>query len=131
MAERKSTRSTRTQGDSMNGIDEEQDTRGSRRSTEMNIVDPIDRIVQVYQFLRSPQVELTIKRFVASRKARQVINASISVLEVVVVLLPLLRKLGGRVNDLVALLKRPSRPQQVRGGQGRRSQASLPAHSVH
>ena len=96
-------------------------------------VDPIDRVAQLYHFLRSPQVDTTIRRFVASRKTRQLIAAGMSILEIVVVLLPLLKKLAGRVNDAATLVRsQQSRPRTVaRGGTGRsRSGRSLPAHTT-
>jgi uncharacterized membrane protein YgcG len=77
-----------------------------------NTQDPIERVAQVYQFLRSPQVDQTIRRFVSSRKTRQLIAAGLSVLEIVVILLPLMKKLGGRVQDFAGLVKQPTTPQR-------------------
>lgn len=106
---------------------------GQRRRANTNTMDPMDRVAQLYQFMRSPQVDMTIKRFVTSRKARQLISAGLSVLEVIVVMLPLLRKLGGRVGDLSSLLKRPERSNTTTtAAQGpRRRTAQLPASSVN
>ncbi len=97
-------------------------------------VDPMDRVAQLYHFLRSPQVDTTIRRFVASRKTRQLIAAGMSILEIVVVLLPLLKKLGGRVND-AATLVRSQQTTGTRSGRGgsangrARTSRSLPAHT--
>ncbi|HET6512259.1 MAG TPA: hypothetical protein VFH43_08710 [Candidatus Kapabacteria bacterium] len=111
--------------------DMDNDFAGTRQGST---VDPMDRVAQLYNFLRSPQVDTTIRRFVASRKTRQLIAAGMSILEIVVVLLPLLKKLGGRVNDAAALL----RSQHAAGGRtGRggsanrraRTGRSLPAHT--
>jgi hypothetical protein len=96
-------------------------------------VDPIDRVAQLYNFLRSPQVDTTIRRFVASRKTRQLIAAGMSILEIVVVLLPLLKKLAGRVNDAATLVRsQQSHPRtSARGGTGRsRAGRALPAHTT-
>jgi hypothetical protein len=112
--------------------DMENDFAGTRNGAT---VDPMDRVAQLYNFLRSPQVDTTIRRFVASRKTRQLIAAGMSILEIVVVLLPLLKKLGGRVNDAATLLRsqqegsRRSSRTGASGGRARTGRA-LPAHTA-
>jgi hypothetical protein len=110
-----------------------QDFAGTRNGST---VDPMDRVAQLYNFLRSPQVDTTIRRFVASRKTRQLIAAGMSILEIVVVLLPLLKKLGGRVNDAATLLRSQQETSRRAGGRGgsangrARTGRALPAHTA-
>ena len=145
MAERRNRNSANTGGPRSNGrMNEDEPILGNDMSADMDAdmsadfagtsrgatVDPIDRVAQLYHFLRSPQVDTTIRRFVASRKTRQLIAAGMSVLEIVVVLLPLLKKLGGRVNDMATLIKAQPRTRTSASSTGRaRSGRSLPAHS--
>lgn len=121
-------------GNDMSDDMEDMDSNEFAGSRSGSTVDPMDRVAQVYNFLRSPQVDTTIRRFVASRKTRQLIAAGMSILEIVVVLLPLLKKLGGRVNDAASLVRsqQPSRGSSGRGGSanGRaRTGRALPAHT--
>ncbi len=148
MAERSRNRNTANRGVNAHGrLTDDESALGNDMSDDMDemdnnfaggrngsTVDPMDRVAQLYNFLRSPQVDTTIRRFVASRKTRQLIAAGMSILEIVVVLLPLLKKLGGRVND-AATLVRSTQSTGSRSGRGgsangrARTGRSLPAQT--
>lgn len=146
MAERRNRNTANTGGPRSNGrMHDEEPILGNDMSSDMDdemssdfagtsrgaTVDPMDRVAQLYHFLRSPQVDTTIRRFVASRKTRQLIAAGMSILEIIVVLLPLMKKLGGRVNDMATLLKAQPRTRTSASSTGRARTGSraLPAHS--
>ena len=122
-------------GNDMSGDDDDFDSQDFAGTRQGATVDPMDRVAQLYNFLRSPQIDTTIRRFVASRKTRQLIAAGMSILEIVVVLLPLLKKLGGRVNDAATLLRSQQETSRRAGGRGgsangrARTGRSLPAHT--
>lgn len=112
--------------------DDEMDENYTAQNMSGNTVDPIERVAQLYHFLRSPQVDQTIRRFVASRKTRQLIAAGLSILEVVVIMLPLMKKLGGRVSDMTTLIKQPSHSRRsgaARSSGRSNSSRTLPAHT--
>lgn len=131
-----SSRKTREQDETMLGNDVMSDDgmdEGYTSNMNGDTMDPMDRVAQLYHFLRSPQVDQTIRRFVASRKTRQLIAAGLSILEVVVILMPLMKKLGVRVSDMTSLLKQPAHPRRsgtARNASGRStSSRTLPAHT--
>lgn len=90
----------------------------------------MDKLQAVYRFLKSPQAELTIKRFIRSRKVRTAVEAGIGILEMVIILVPILKKTGERVNDLVQALQSSRQPARSGASRTRTTRTrTLPATS--